>query len=243
VISNREGDVIIQWFLRGISDCDDTLGEQRIKDILNEEGLRSRWLRENPRSDPAKWDEAVNHPDSLVWHITKFNRKGFPLWADKPFCERSPFLSLSSGTVEPDYGARKNRKYPAWYTAISFATSNWQCDGWVFHGYTSVLGRPALPLLEFSEEVRDLHQHDFFNRYHPEGEVVAKILVPPVRLKQAFRVTSEKLWEWYDGLESLPEWDADEDSLQLLERLSDGDVVPGSAYRAPEEFSNVRDLI
>ncbi len=234
--------MIIQWFLRGVADGEEILDDDWAKKVLNVFGLRSAWLRWNSASDPAQWDEAVNHPDALLWHITRFDDTNFPLWPDKRYSERSPFLSLSSGTVEPDHRAGLNRKYPAWYTALSFATANWRRDGWVFHGYASVLGRPALPLLEFSEEVRDLHQHDFYSRYHPEGEVVAKVLVPPVRLKQAFRVSVNLVWDWFDALENSPDWGSETELLEFLAQVSDL-VISGDAYRAPEQFSNVRDLI
>jgi hypothetical protein len=160
--------------------------------------------------------------------------------ADGSLRRTVPFLSLTSGTIEPNYRARRNARYPAWFTAIRFATADGQGDGWVFHGYVSVLGRPSLPLLEFSEEVRDLHQHDFYNPYHPEGEVAAKILVPPVRLKQAFRVTADRLWAWQESLET-GEDEGQENPLELLEELSDR-VLVGDSYRAPDEFCNIRDL-
>jgi hypothetical protein len=233
--------VIFQWFLRGVNDSDGTLDEDWAKRVLNTEGLRSAWLRSNPRSDPADWDQAVGHPDSLLWHINRFDDLGFPAWPTVRYGDQSPFLSLSSGTVEPDRRAGKNQKYPAWFTAVRFATADGQDDGWVFHGYASVLGRPALPLLEFSEEVRDLHQHDFYNPYHPEGEVAAKILVPPVRLKEAFRVTADRLWAWLERLESAEDADDLANPLALLAQVSEA-VLPGDSYRAPDEFCNIREL-
>lgn len=87
-----------------------------------------------------------------------------PLSGDDPFCEYSPFISLSAGTVEPRHDEKRNATFPAWYTALVFATDHGTVPGWVFYGYVSVLGRSAVPLLEFSEEVRDLHQYDFYNQ-------------------------------------------------------------------------------
>jgi hypothetical protein len=134
----------------------------------------------------------------------------------------------------------KNNKYPAWFTAALFATAHGRAEGWVFHGYVSVLGRLSLPLLEFSEEARDLHQYDFYNPYHWEGEVVAKILVPPVRLRQAFRVTPDRLWEWHDRMDSDKEAER-ASPLDLLTQLSNT-VLPGDSYMAPEEYCNIRDV-
>jgi hypothetical protein len=234
--------VILQWFLRGVHDDDGSLDDNWAKRVLDTEGLRSAWLRAHPGSDPADWDQAVNPADSLLWHITRFDQFGFPAWPNHRYGDLSPFLSLSSGTVEPDHQKGRNQQYPAWYTAVKFATDGGYGNGWVFHGYASILGRPSLPLLEFSEEVRDLHQHDFYNRYHPEGELAAKILVPPVRLKEAFRVTADKLREWMDQLENGKRPPiAGESPLELLSELSDT-VLTGSSYRPPEEFSNIRDL-
>lgn len=231
---------MLQWFLRGVNDNNGSLDDNWAKRVLDTEGLRSAWLRANVGSDAAAWDEAVNYPNSLPWHITRFDDFGFPAWPNNRFRELSPFLSLSSGTVEPDHQKGRNQQYPAWYTAVKFATRDGYENGWVFHGYASILGRPAIPLLEFSEEVRDLHQHDFYNQFHPEGELVAKILVPPVRLKEAFRVTADKLREWEDQLEDGTR-QAIVSPLELLSELSDT-VLTGASYRPPEEFSNIRDL-
>lgn len=233
--------MIFQWFLRGINDNDGSLDESWAQRVLDIEGLRSAWLRANGGSDPADWDQAVNYADSLLWHIRRFDDFGFPAWPSNPYRALSPFLSVSSGTVEPDHQKGRNQQYPAWYTAVKFATAGGYGDGWVFRGYASILGRPSLPLLEFSEEVRDLNQYGFYNRYHPEGELAAKILVPPVRLKEAFKVTADTYWEWIGQVENGDDRSIAKSPLQLLADLSDK-VLPGDSYRPPEDFSNIRDL-
>jgi hypothetical protein len=231
--------VIFQWFLRGVNDNGGALDDNWARHVLNTDGLRSAWLRKNPGSDPAQWDDAVNQTDALLWHVTEIDHFGFPAWPGDRFGDMSPFLSLSSGTVEPDHRHSRNQRYPAWYTAAKFATRSGASDGWVFHGYASILGQQAMPLLEFSEEVRDLHQHGFYNRYHPEGELAAKIWVPPVRLKQAFKVTADLTWDWLSDFESGTYPAGPEDPLDVLAKLS-ATVIAGDSYRAPDEFGNIR---
>jgi hypothetical protein len=81
--------VIFQWFLRAVTDDDGALDEDWAKRVLDREGLRSAWLRSNPGSDPADWDDAVNHLDSLLWHVNRFDDLGFPAWPTVRYGERS----------------------------------------------------------------------------------------------------------------------------------------------------------
>ncbi len=72
-------------------------------------------------------------------------------------------------------------------TALNFAVVIPRADGWLFYGYTFVLGRPAQNHAEFSDEVRDTLQFPRWSKYRSQGEVVVAIRIPPRRLARAER--------------------------------------------------------
>ncbi len=232
--------MIFQEFLRGVCDDEGRLDELWAQNVLTRSGLRSAWLRKHGPCDPMDWT-GVATDDALEWHVTQFDRCGHPLSSGDPFREHSPFVSLSSGTVEMSRRpAGRNVLLPAWFTALGFATRHGTRAGWVFYGYVSLLGRPALPLTDYAEEVRDLHQHDFDNRWHHEGEIAAKFLVAPVRLRSAIRVTPEDLSRWNAHWELV--------GPHVCETCFDdplvhvGAPVENPVYWPPEAASNVRGI-
>lgn len=232
--------MIFQRFLKGVRDSG-SLDTAWAKAVLDREGLSSAWLRSvraggDPSlpgdSDPEHWTEFITE-EALRWHITRFEDVGYG-GSQRPFRELSPFISVTAGTVEPDHRKAQNNGFPAWLTAFAFAT-DWGAEpGWVFYGYVSVLGRPSLPLLEFAEEARDLHQYDWYNPYHREGEVLAKIWVPPVRLEGAVRLDVRFL-PWPLLVFATP---LGQDPLRSL-----GTFVAGQTYRPPSDFANLRDAL
>lgn len=236
--------MIFQRFLRGMQDLG-ALDENWARDVLTRTGLRSAWLRKREPCDPAAWNGIVDD-DALVWHTSRFEETGHRLCGTEAFFEHSPFISLSAGTVEPRHDEERNATFPAWYTALVFATDHGTVPGWVFYGYVSLLGRPAVPLLEFSEEVRDLHQHDFYNKYHPEGEIVAKLFIPPVRLERAARIEPADAENWIDHWEQHREHVCAECENDPIPELASSILLNARAdagvYWPPEEFSNVRGI-
>jgi hypothetical protein len=47
-----------------------------------------------------------------------------------------------------------------------------------------LLGKKAVELEEFAEEVRDVNTYTAFYAWHPEGEVVVKIYIPARRIEK-----------------------------------------------------------
>jgi hypothetical protein len=78
----------------------------------------------------------------------------------------------------------RNIVYIPIITALNFATNWLTRPGYVFYGYVFTLGQKSLELAEFAEEVRELHIYTHFLPYHDEGEIVAKIHIPAVRLEK-----------------------------------------------------------
>jgi hypothetical protein len=85
-----------------------------------------------------------------------------------------------------------------------------------------VIGRKSVPLAEFAEETRQLHIWVDFQKWHPEGEVMAKIVIPPAHLEKA---------ECYDG-----------PPLLNGKRIVCRNWLPNPYYKSPDSFSNVREV-
>lgn len=256
--------MMFQRFLRGISDANGQFDDAWMLRTLEHDGLRSAWLRRAVDLDPGLWSSAITD-EALRWHVSKFDSviepvrtrqirlgglvvgprgRAVELLTSPPeppvrFRERTPFISVTAGTVEPERARdpKRNVPLPAWLTASGFATDWGNHSGWVVYGYVSLLGRPSLPLMEFSEEVRDLHQHEWFNRHHSEGEILAKIWIPPVRLEGAVRVNPDN----YNGLDDLarrPPGERPQDPLRSI-----GPFLNNPRYRDPAEFVNLRNAL
>jgi len=58
-------------------------------------------------------------------------------------------------------------------------------DGWIFYCSAWILGRKAVGHQAFSEELRELHVYSDFSLYQVEGEVTAKIQIPPAQIQKA----------------------------------------------------------
>ena len=121
-----------------------------------------------------------------------------------------------------------NEPHSAFLTALGFATRQFTIHGTVFYGYLNVIGKKALPLREFSEETRELNIWTAFQPFHSEGEIVAKISIPPPHLEKA---------EGYDGPGA------------LADLIAGGMPTPPwvehniGIYARPEDYSNVLDPI
>jgi hypothetical protein len=99
----------------------------------------------------------------------------------------TPFLSTTAGTVEREAAAERNVFFPPMYTALRFATRNFSQDGYIVHAYLYTLGKKSVELEEFAEEVRDVNTYTAFYAWHPEGEIVAKIMIPARRIEKIER--------------------------------------------------------
>ncbi len=239
--------MIIQHVLRGMSGLD----RARIEAILTTEGLRSRWFRDNSGTDPAEWAELVD-ADRLHHHLARIARPYPP--SSIPYGDESPFISLTAGTVVPQPADAVNVLHDAWLTAAIFATDGGDdvggdyVDGWIVAGYVTLAGRPSTPHLDYCEEVRDLNQHHRFVPFHHEGEIVAKIYVPPLRLAWARRVTGADMRAWRDAWAEAgpdpeepptaiftPEWFAHPDDQD--------DLVVNPRHVPAESLGNVRAVL
>lgn len=164
---------------------------------------------------------------NLYWHQNRFLDPD-PDDGNEPFHKHTPFISTTAGAVERDPAAGINILTPAWLVALEFATDAWQRDGYLFHCYVFVLGKQSIPHRPFSEEVRELNIYTGFSPFQPEGEVTAKINIPPTQIEK---------YSFYD-------------IASVRNALAAGQLPAPSYeatnsqnYRPPEEISNIRGVL
>jgi hypothetical protein len=218
--------LFFQYVLKGINGINATQAEQ----MLKRTGIICNWWRTaRTRSFSVEDIAAKLTPTNLDRHLRRYNELD-PVTAE-PFSNQTPFISTTAGTVEADVRRRKNYLRPAFWTAASFATDGFANSGFIFFGYVFTLGKPALELREFAEEPRDLHIYHDYLEYRDEGEIVAKVHIPSVRLQRC---------EGYRGPDLHDELRNGIWPPSCHEISNDG---PDGSYRPPERFSNVRGVL
>jgi hypothetical protein len=214
--------MIIQRVIKGISG----IGEAAAQRILVE-GITCRWWHKvNPlpfREIPARLTER-----NLDWHQNHYSDPD-PLEGGERFALHTPFISTTAGTVERDTFNKTNVMNPAWKEALSFATDSLTIDGYLFYCYLLIIGRPAVAHQAFSEELRELNVYPGFSPYQPEGEITAKIIIPPAQIEKAeFWSASAALQVVQSG--SLPVPDP-------------AHVLYNPLFVPPGDYNNVRDFL
>lgn len=129
---------------------------------------------------------------NLEWHQDHYNHND-PAYVANPneeFRHHTPFISTTAGTIERRKG--RNETWRAFEMALRFATDGFKMDGYLFYCDLFVIGRPAVELQAFSEELRELNVRPRYSGYQIEGEILAKILIPPAQIERAdfFDVTN-----------------------------------------------------
>jgi hypothetical protein len=163
---------------------------------------------------------------NLEWHQNHYSDPD-PLEGGEEFRIHTPFISTTAGTVERDAANSTNIRRPAWEVALRFATNFWTSDGYLFHCYLFVLGRPSVKHQAFAEELRELNIYTGFSPFQPEGEVTAKIGIPPAQIEKA------EFWSMAEILHSLQSG-----SLPAPTR-----TVYNGLFVQPSELSNMRDYL
>jgi hypothetical protein len=208
--------MFFQHILKGIPEAkpDD------VERILTKTGIRCNWWRRARRIDSDQIKAKLN-TGNLYRHLEHYHET--PLGGDRPFGEDTPFISTTAGTAVEDHAAETIYLYDAFWEAAIFATRSFRCDGWIFYGYVYVLGKPAVELQEFAEEVRNIHLYPRFLRWRHQGEITAKIEIPAVRLRRAERYHGPTLAE----------------QLSRGEAPEPAEVRPNRAYCPPERYTNI----
>jgi hypothetical protein len=162
----------------------------------------------------------------LHWHQNRYEDPD-PNHGNTVFCQNTPFISTTAGTVERDAANRRHIFHPAWQTALHFATDGWRQSGYLFYCYLFVLGRPSIAHQVFSEEIRELNLYTAFSTWQPEGEITAKIVIPSIQIeKYEYYEISAARSSWQRGTQPIPQA-----------------VVANAFYRPTAEVANLRDIL
>jgi hypothetical protein len=213
--------MIIQHVIKGIGGIERSEAVRILKT-----GIICNWWRNvDPLPDPEIPQRLTDR--NLFWHQNRYSDPD-PLKGGRPFHEHTPFISTTAGTVERAPGLNRNIVHPAWLIAPEFATDDWLRDGYLFHCYVFVLGKPTVHHRQFSEELRELNVYSGYSPYQPEGEITAKIIIPPTQIEKV---------SFYDINSVRSELSADR-----IPRPDD-EIMNDNMYRPPEELSNIRDIL
>ncbi|MFO1418459.1 MAG: hypothetical protein U1E83_07280 [Methylotetracoccus sp.] len=213
--------VIIQHCIKGIGGID-----RNVAMSLLASGITCNWWRKvNPlpnREIPVRLNDR-----NLEWHQNRYIDPD-PLEGNEPFGRHTPFISVTAGTVERDAVWRCNLIHPAWQVALEFATDGWSRDGYLFYCYLFILSRPSVHHPGFSEEKRDLNVYTGFSPFQPEGEITAKIIIPPTQIQR---------FEFFDIAQVRRDFAAGQiPTPRYTEASSD-------YYQPPEEIANIRTFL
>jgi hypothetical protein len=208
--------MIIQWCIKGLA----LENDQEAKAILNSrQGLVSNWWRAVGTISQAEKPEKLT-PANLDLHVNHFSDPDNT--TELPFSDRTPFISLSSGSVERDSVAKTNYVHTALRTALWFGTNFGASRTAYLYTCWVLLGtRQAVEVEALAEEIRDLNTYRRYSDYQTEGEVAAKIVVPDNHIEKCQK------WIWDRGARTItPGW------IQMNPR-----------FTPPDTLSNVRELI
>ena len=167
----------IQWCIKGVFGIDDDEARAIIDDGM---GLECRWWRNVHRITPPQIRDKLTYAN-LARHTdryAKLDSNGIP------FCEGTPFISLTAGSVDRYVFLQTNIVTPALITALDFATRGFTVDGYLFYLWTIVGLKPAVPVEAVAEEVRAPNVYHRFSHFQAEGEITAKIHIPANQIRR-----------------------------------------------------------
>lgn len=212
--------MIIQKVIKGIGG----IKQDTMENIL-QTGIRCRWWHE---VDPLPFNEIPLRLNerNLEWHQNHYDDPD-PSEGNRPFYLRTPFISTTAGTVERDAFFQTNILQPAWVEALRFATDGWSRDGYLFYCYVFIVGKKSVGHQLFSEEIRELNVYTGFSPFQPEGEIAAKIVIPPAQIEKAEYWRIDRLFE-----------DLEDGQVPSPERIFENPL-----FLRPEDYNNVRDVL
>jgi hypothetical protein len=169
--------MIIQKVIKGISGISPSDAH-----TIMEAGIYCNWWRKVGTLPFPEVPLRLNS-QNLDWHQNHYDDPD-PNEGGEPFGRHTPFISTTAGSVERDIALRRNFLLPAQQVALEFATNSWRQDGCLFYCYVFIIGRPSIAHQVFSEEVRELNIFTAFSLFQPEGEITAKIVIPPAQIER-----------------------------------------------------------
>lgn len=218
--------MVFQKVLKGINGID----EPTARNIV-ENGILSNWWRTAGYITPAEIKLHLT-PANADLHVNHYHKPvpvGNPLniYGASKFGDVSPFISTTAGVFERDLKAKQNLFFPPFITALRFATDNFKTTGYLFYAYVITIGRKAIEMEQFAEEIRDMNIYRDFQPYFRQGEVMAKILIPSIRIEKAVR---------FDGPVALRD-------IKAGRTPSPTATIDNPSYQEPEKLSNIREIL
>lgn len=218
--------MVFQKVLKGINGLDNN----QAKSIVDN-GLMSNWWRKAGNITPADIKLHLNM-DNLKLHLNRYHHPVPPgnplsiLYTGK-FGNVSPFISTTAGTIERDLNTKRNLIFPPFMIALNFATNNNKSNGYIFYAYLMTVGKIAVEMEQFSEEIRNLYVYRDFQPYYRQGEIMAKVFIPSVQIEkvEGFSSASVKLAQ-SRGVLPVPDF-----------------VYDNPTYQAPEKLSNINEVL
>lgn len=218
--------MVFQKVLKGISGLNDT----DAKDLVDN-GIMSNWWRRAGTISPSDIKLHLTQ-DNLKLHLNHYHDpvpSTNPLHAihNGKFGEVSPFISTSAGAVERDFATKTNLIFPPFITALNFATRNGRADGYIFYAYLLTVGKIAVEMEQFSEEMRNLYVYRDYQPYYRQGEVMAKVLIPSVQIQkvEGYRVAEAQA------------------SLKAGNLPAPHFIYINPTYIVPEKLSNIQEVV
>lgn len=171
----------IQWCLKGIRSRPTFTDADAF--ALLDAGIPSNWLLANstvPYATAIATVQSLLSETLLIDHVNRY----------ATVQHLTPYISLSAGVVLPDTSLG-TRVVKAWETAVGFATGFGKSDGYIYRLWTIVAPQPAPELLHLSDEIRNLNLFRQTHKYQKQGEITAKLVIPPVQIEYVTKIGSD----------------------------------------------------
>jgi len=217
-----------QKVLKGIKG----LSPQDATAMVKDKGIHCNWWRRQGSISAADISGQLTE-NNVLCHLDHYNDPLPATHAQYSASEKltygdiSPFISATAGAVQRFSSPGFNICFPAYMTALQFATANFTTRGFIFYAYLITLGKKAIPLVQFAEEVRELQLYHHYVPYHREGEIVAKVVIPSAQIQKAEEVDGPAaIRDLRSGKLPTP--------LQTIHNVS---------YAAPDKYSNIREIV
>ena len=173
--------MVIQWCLKGIQARAPGFGDKEAADLM-QSGIASNWLRANaglPILSALESAQRSLSESALVAHVNSY----------AVVRTSTPYISLSAGVVLRD-SKLGSRLFPAWRSAVNFATERGKTDGYIFRVWTVVTPQPSPEVIGVSEEIRNLNLFRTSWRWQHQGEITAKVILPSVQIEYFQKITA-----------------------------------------------------